>query len=100
MVELRSGLKAQVHAVLAKEGVRVPMSDLFGVGGTRLLDRLRLGGGYGLRGALLGSPIGASGQEAPPLQREVAAALAGDVGYLAIQAIPGVGPVLAAVFVA
>ena len=30
LVALRSGLKAQVHAVLAKEGVRVPMSDLFG----------------------------------------------------------------------
>jgi hypothetical protein len=30
LVALRSGLKAQVHAVLAKEGVAVPMSDLFG----------------------------------------------------------------------
>jgi transposase len=30
LVALRSGLKAQVHAVLAKQGVRVPMSDLFG----------------------------------------------------------------------
>ncbi len=30
---LRSGLKAQVHPVLAKEGVAVPMSDLFGVAG-------------------------------------------------------------------
>ncbi len=33
LVALRSGLKAQVHAVLAKEGVAVPMSDLFGVAG-------------------------------------------------------------------
>ena len=31
LVALRSGLKAPVHAVLAKQGVRVPMSDLFGV---------------------------------------------------------------------
>lgn len=30
LVALRSGLKAQVHAVLAKEGVTVPMTDLFG----------------------------------------------------------------------
>jgi transposase len=30
LVALRSGLKAQVHAVLANQGVRVPMSDLFG----------------------------------------------------------------------
>ena len=43
LVALRSGLKAQVHAVLAKPGVRVPMSDLFGVGGSRLLDQLQLG---------------------------------------------------------
>ena len=43
LVALRSGLKAQVHAVLAKEGVGVPMSDLFGAGGTRLLDQLQLG---------------------------------------------------------
>ena len=53
LVALRSGLKAQVHAVLAKEGVRVPMSDLFGVAGTRLLDQLQLGRAYGLRVASL-----------------------------------------------
>jgi hypothetical protein len=34
------------------------------------------------------------------LGREVGQTLAGDAGYLAIQTIPGVGPVLAAVFVA
>lgn len=28
LVALRSGLKAQVHAVLAKQGVNVPVSDL------------------------------------------------------------------------
>jgi len=100
LVALRSGLKAQVHAVLAKEGVRVPMSDLFGVAGARLLDELRLGRAYGLRIASLRSLITAYDQEITTLQRQVAAALAGDVGYLAIQAIPGVGPVLAAVFVA
>lgn len=37
LVALRSGLKAQVHAVLAKEGVAVPMSDLFGKAGMQLL---------------------------------------------------------------
>ena len=42
LVALRSGLKAQVHAVLAKQGVQVPMSDLFGVGGQKLLDELAL----------------------------------------------------------
>lgn len=30
LVALRSGLKAQVHAVLAKQGIHIPVSDLFG----------------------------------------------------------------------
>ena len=33
LVALRSGLKAQVHSVLAKAGVLIPVSDLFGVEG-------------------------------------------------------------------
>jgi hypothetical protein len=100
LVALRSGLKAQVHAVLAKQGVRVPMSDLFGVAGGRLLDEFRLGRAYGPRVASLRTLLVAYDQEITMLGREIASALAGDVGYLAIQAIPGVGPVLAAVFVA
>jgi transposase len=100
LVALRSGLKAQVHAVLAKQGVRVPMSDLFGVAGTRLLEELRLPRAYGLRVASLGELLGALDQQIAMLGREIGSALAGDVGDLAIQAIPGVGPVLAAILVA
>src|SRR3954447_17004223 len=44
LVALRSGLKAGVHAVLAKQGVRIPMTDLFGVGGRHLLDGSGLDG--------------------------------------------------------
>ena len=40
LVGLRSHCKAEVHAVLAKCGVQVSMTDLFGVAGTELLDRL------------------------------------------------------------
>jgi transposase len=100
LVALRSGLKAQVHAVLAKQGVRVSMSDLFGMAGSRLLDELHLGRAYGLRITSLRTLLVAYDQEITMLGREIASALAGDVGYLALQAIPGVGPVLAAVFVA
>jgi transposase len=100
LVALRSGLKAQVHAVLAKQGVRVPMSDLFGVAGTRLLEELRLERAYALRVASLRRLLAVYDQEITMLGREIATALADDPGSLAIQAIPGVGPVLAAVFVA
>src|ERR671932_772197 len=46
LVALRSTCRAQVHAVLAKGGVAVPMSDLFGLGGLRLLDGLNLPAPY------------------------------------------------------
>jgi len=48
LAHLRSSLKAQVHAVLAKEGVAVPMSDLFGTAGTALLDACVLGDAYAI----------------------------------------------------
>jgi transposase len=80
--------------------VRVPMSDLFGVAGTRLLEELRLERAYAQRVASLRRLLAAYDQEITMLGREIATALADDAGYLAIQAIPGVGPVLAAVFVA
>ena len=40
LVGIRSNCKAQIHAVLAKCGIQVSMTDLFGVAGTELLDRL------------------------------------------------------------
>src|SRR6266576_1242341 len=49
LVAVRSGVKAGVHAVLAKCGVAVPMADLFGVGGLALLDELALAGPYAAR---------------------------------------------------
>ena len=42
LVALRSGLKAQVHSVLAKQGVLLAMSDIFGVDGRKAIDELRL----------------------------------------------------------
>ena len=49
LVQLRSGLKAQVHAVMAKEGVLPPVADLFGPAGQRQLDAMALGAGYTIR---------------------------------------------------
>jgi len=51
LVALRSGLKAGVHAVLAKQGVRIPVSDLFGVGGRQLLAAAALDAPYRARSA-------------------------------------------------
>ena len=40
------GLKAQVHAVMAKEGVLPETSDMFGPKGQELLDAMELGDAY------------------------------------------------------
>ena len=100
LVHLRTSLKAQVHAVLAKEGVAVPMSDLFGAAGTALLDTCELGDAYAIRVESLRDVMEVVEREIKMTQQRVEAALADNAGYRAIQAIPGVGPVLAAVFVA
>jgi len=42
LVHLRTSLRCQVHAVLANHGVCVPVSDLFGVQGSMLLERAAL----------------------------------------------------------
>jgi len=42
IVEARANAKAQVHGVLGKAGVKVPVSDLFGVAGNALLDSVAL----------------------------------------------------------
>jgi transposase len=100
LVALRSGLKAQVHAVLAKQGVTVSVSDLFGVGGQRLLDELELDSPYSARVGSLRRLIEAFTFEIDILTKRTGVQLKTHPGYQAIQAIRGVGPVLAAIFVA
>jgi transposase len=100
LVGLRSNLKCQVHAVLAAAGVQVPMSDLFAPGGRQLLAATRLSVESRSRVDSLLRLIGALDFEVDLYAQLVAGRLRADPGYRAIQQIPGVGPVLAAVFVA
>ena len=100
MVALRSGLKAQVHAVLAKQGVLLPMSDIFGVDGRKAIGELSLDPPFHARVLSLLRLIDAYTFEIDVVTKRVTGQLARHGGFKAIQAIPGVGPVLAAVFVA
>jgi transposase len=100
LCRLRSGLKAQVHAVMGKQGVLPAWSDMFGVGGNAQLDQLEFSEGYSFRLESLRDLICAYDREIISLDRRVAARLADHPGYGAIQVIDGVGPILAAVFVA
>jgi transposase len=100
LVALRSGVKAGVHAVLAKQGLRLPVSDLFGVRGRDLLAAAPLDAAYRARVNSLCRVIEALDFEINTTARWVAGQLARDPGYLAVQTIPGIGPILAAIFVA
>lgn len=100
LVALRSHCKAEVHAVLAKCGVQVLMSDLFGVEGTALLDRLRLPAPYAARIASLRRLLEGLDFEIDLFHDLVQGRLRNQPDYVAVQQIPGIGPVLGAVFVA
>jgi transposase len=100
LVRLRSGLKAQVHAVMGKHGVLPARSDLFGLGGTAQLDALEFPEAYMARLDSLRDLIDVYNREINDLDRRIPKMLADHQGYRAIQAIHGVGPLLAAVFVA
>ena len=92
LVALRAGLKAQAHAVLAKEGVGVPMSDLFGVGGQRLLDQAPLARAYEIRLESLRDLIEVYDREVPMLDSELARMLRGASGVSGDPGAQGGGP--------
>jgi transposase len=99
-----SGFKAQVHAVLAKNGLAVGCSDLFGVRGRERLATLAQSGElppvFADRIASQLRIIDLLETEIVATDRVITRQLRGNPGYEAIQQIAGVGPVLAAVFVA
>ena len=100
LVGLRSHCKAEVHAVLAKCGVQVAVSDLFGLEGTALLDGLELPGPYAARIASLRRVLDSLEFEIEVFANLIRGRLAHDPGYTAVQTIPGIGPTLGAVLVA
>jgi transposase len=100
LVQLRSGLKAQVHAVMAKEGVLPRLDDMFGPGGKRQLDEMELADAYVARVESLRDLIEGYHREVVILERKVHQRLRDDRGYQAIQALNGVGRTIAAIFVA
>lgn len=100
LVALRSGLKAQVHAVMAKQGVLPQLNDMFGPGGQALLDAIPFDRAYALRVESLRELIDVFDKEVDLFEREVHKLLRDDKGYRAVQAIDGVGRTMAAIFVA
>ena len=100
LVQLRSGLKAQVHAVMAKEGVLPTVSDMFSAAGNAQLDAMELARNYGLRVESLRDLIAIYDREVAMLERDIHRHLRQHRGYVAVQAVNGIGRTIAAVLVA
>ncbi|WP_253847377.1 IS110 family transposase [Mycobacterium gordonae] len=100
LVAIGSGLKPQVHAVLAKAGVLIAVSDLLGVGGRKRLAKEPLATAYAERVHTLLELIGTHDGHEARFAALIAKRLDADRGHQAIQQVPGIGPTLAAVFVA
>jgi transposase len=100
LTALRTSAKAQVHAVMAKHGYQPELDDMFGPGGQRLLDKMPFEGVYGLRVESLRDLLEVYNRELALVEREMRKLFKGHAGYKAIQAITGVGPVMAAIFCA
>ena len=99
LIGFRTSCREQVHAVLAKEGVAVPMTDLFGVAGLELLDHVPLGGGFAIRVESLRDLIELIDREVAMLDREIHHRLRNDPHFGVLQLLPGIGPVFAAILV-
>jgi transposase len=100
LVNHRTSCKAQVHGVMAKNGILPARVELWGPGGNAQLDSLELPPAYALRIASLRQLIAYYDGELKRLDALIHGELKHDVGYRAIQRIDGVGRVLGAIFVA
>jgi len=100
LVRLRTSCKDQVHAILAKLGIPVTCTDIFGAGGSTWLDGLALGQPYAGKMASLRKVCAVLTGEIALLEAVIAGLLEDHQGYRAVRALPGIGPVLGAVIVA
>jgi transposase len=100
LVQRRSGYKDQVHAVLAKLGIPVTCSDIFGVAGNIWPGELPLPQPYAGKVDSLRTLIAGLGTEIALLDAVIADLLEHHDGSHTLQALPGIGPVLSAVIVA
>ena len=100
LVQIRTSCKDQVHAVLAKLGVRVCCTDIFGAWGSTWLDGLCLPQPYAGKVASLRKLAAELTAEITLLDTVIGDLLEQHQAYHALQQLPGIGKVLAAVIVA
>ncbi len=85
---------------MAKEGILPTLDDMFGPGGGALIDQMPFEGAYRLRVISLLELLDHYAGELIVVEAELASRFADQDGYRSIQAIKGVGPIMAAIFCA
>ncbi len=100
LAALRTSAKAQVHAVMAKLGILPSLSDMFSPRGQVLLDEMNFEGAYAIRVESLRDLLEIYERKLVMVERALHVRLAHHQGYHAIQALNGVGRVIAAIFLA
>jgi transposase len=96
----RTSAKAQIHGVMAKNGILPVVGELWGPLGTAQLDGLELPDAYAWRLRSLRDLLAHYEREITRLDALTHHRLKDDRGYRALVRLPGVGKVLAAIFVA
>jgi transposase len=100
MVKLSTATKAGVRALLAKHNIRLDARDLDGDKAIGLLDALELPGTYATRLAAQRRLLMVLADEVAATDADVARRLKDHPGYRRLLGVRGIGPVLAAVFIA
>jgi transposase len=100
LVKLSTSLKAGARALLAKHNVKVPARQLEGQTAIAVMDSLQLPGTYATRLAAQRRLMMVLAEEIDATELDIATRLKDHPGYRRLLTIGGIGPVLAAVFVA
>lgn len=99
LVKSCTSVKNSIRGLLAKHGVRLPVSHLEGAGGQALLDLVELPAGYAVRLESLRRQLMLLTAEIDEVDVAIDRRLKCDPGYRNLLTVKGIGPVLAAVFV-
>jgi transposase len=100
LVRHRTSTKAQIHGVMAKNGVLPVVGELWGPLGSAQLDGLELPQAFQVRLDSLRQLLAHYDGEIARLDAHIHGQLKSDPGYRALVKLPGVGKVIAAIFVA
>ena len=94
LIRHRTSAKAQIHGVMAKNGILPVVGELWGPTGQAQLDRLELPEAYAMRLDSLRNLLDVYERAIAELDTHIYAQLKADPGYQAVMTLPGVGKVI------